>query len=116
MLAPLLDEIVDDGVISPRRMSERLGMPLAELARIARLHRNTLGEPQSPPAQRNLGQIARILAKAAVLSGDPGRAVVWFRYQRISGLDNRTAEELVAEGHAEAVMDHLLDLEDGIYA
>ena len=116
MLAPMLDDVVDDGFISPRRMSERLGVPLAELARIARLHRNTLARPTSPAVQRNLGEIARILARAAAISGDPNRAVIWFRHQPIAGFDHRTAQELVAEGHAEAVMGHLEDLEEGIYA
>jgi hypothetical protein len=30
--------------------------------------------------------------------------------------DNRTAEELVADGHGEAVLGHLDDLRDGTYA
>lgn len=116
MLAPLLDGVVDHGFISPKRMSERLGVPIAELARIARLHRNTLARPNSPTVQRNLGEIARILARAAAISGNADRAVIWFRHQPIAGFDHRTAEELVAEGHAAAVMGHLEDLEEGSYA
>jgi len=116
MLGPILDDVADDGFISPSRMSERLGVSLAELARIARLHRNTLARPNSPAVQRNLGEIARILARAAALSGDPGRAVIWFRHQPLAGFDHRTAEQLVANGHADAVMGHLDDLEEGIYA
>jgi hypothetical protein len=57
-----------------------------------------------------------ILAKAAELGGDPGKAVIWFRHQPIVAFGNRTAEELVAAGRGDAVLDHLDDLGDGIYA
>ena len=44
LLGSFLADITEPrrGLISPRRMSEALRMPLAELARVAHLHRNTL--------------------------------------------------------------------------
>ncbi len=116
MLSPLLAEAEDHGLLSPRRVSERLRMPVAQLARLARLHRNTLAHPESPLVQTRLGEIVTILAKAAELGGDPGKAVVWFRHQPIAAFGNRTAEELVAAGQGEAVLGHLADLQDGVYA
>jgi uncharacterized protein (DUF2384 family) len=116
MLSPLLAGVEDRGLLSPRRVSDRLRMPVAQLARLARLHRNTLSHPESALVQTRLGEIVTILAKAAELGGDPDKAVVWFRHQPIAAFGNQTAEELVAAGHGEAVLGHLDDLRDGAYA
>ena len=119
MLTAFLDEVTDPrgGRISPRRMSQALGMPLNELARVVHLHRNTLARtPLSPKVQGRLGEIARIIAFAAELTGDSGRAVVWFRHQPLAGFDCKTAEQLVEDGQADAVLKHLGMLRDGVYA
>src|SRR5690242_13096273 len=119
MLSPLLDAITDrrSGLLLPDRLSEVLHMPAAQLAGLAQLHRNTLQRhPASPVVQARLGEVARIVAAAADLLGDTGRAVVWFRHQPLAGFDGRTAAELVAAGHADAVLAHLELLRDGAYA
>lgn len=119
MLSPFLDTVTDRerGTISPERVSETLHMPMARLAELAHVHRNTLArQPDSPLVQERLGMVARIVAAAGDLTGDTGRAVVWFRHQPLAGFDGRTAEELVADGHADAVLAHLEMLRDGIYA
>jgi uncharacterized protein (DUF2384 family) len=105
------------GFISPRRLSEALHIGLADLSRVAKLHRNTLANhPGSEKVQARLGEIARIIAMASDLVGDEGRAVLWFRHQPLSGFDFKTAEELVSEGQARAVLKHLEMLADGVYA
>jgi uncharacterized protein (DUF2384 family) len=120
LLSPFLESVTDRrrGTISPRRVSRALRMPTSALARIARLHRNTLVQrPDSPAVQERVGRVARIVAAAAeLLDGDVGRAVIWFRHQPLAGFDGRTAAELVAAGHAEAVLEHLEMLRDGVYA
>ena len=116
MLTASLTDVVEDGMISPARLSLQLKMPLSRLAAVAGLHRNTLAHAQSARVQDRLGVIAKIIAKAAAIGGDPGRAVIWFRYQPIAGFDNQTAEELVSAGHGDAVLKHLEDLADGVYA
>jgi uncharacterized protein (DUF2384 family) len=83
---------------------------------VTRLHRNTLTRrPQSPSVQARVGEVARIVAAAAEMIGDD-RAAVWFRHQPLAGFAGRTAEEMVAAGHAEAVLKHLDQLADGAYA
>lgn len=119
MLGALLDDLLDHdhGTISPPLLCQRMRISLSELARLTRLHRNTLSRaPDSPRVQERLGEIVRILTKAAALSGDPQRAIAWFHYEPIAGLDYKTAEELVAEGRAAAVLEHLEDLVEGTYA
>ena len=119
MLSPFLTEVMEPhkGAISPQRMSGALHISLRRLSEIAQLHRNTLtGNPDSPEVQQRLGEVARIISLAADLVGDQQRAIIWFRHQPLSGFDNKTAEELVAAGHADAVLEHLAMLGDGVYA
>lgn len=117
MLASFLDSVRDGDMIAPRRMAERLRVPMTSLARMTHLNRNTLAaKAGSPAVQTKLGEIARIIARAAELSGDEGRAIIWFRHQPITGFDGKTAEQLVEEGHATAVTWHLEGLANGTYA
>ena len=119
MLSNFLAEVIEPkrGIISPRLMSRALRISLSELSKAVHVHRNTLtSKPESERVQARLGQIAKIVTVAAELTGDPGRAVVWFRHQPLAAFDNKTPEELVREGHAEAVLAHLNTLADGVYA
>jgi uncharacterized protein (DUF2384 family) len=120
VLSTFLDEVRDPrrGTISPRRVGKALRLPTAELARLARLHRNTLTQrPDSPAVQARLGGVARVIAAAAeLLGGDTGRAIIWFRHQPLAGFDGRTAAELLTSGHIDAVLEHLEMLRDGTYA
>jgi hypothetical protein len=117
VLTALLADIRERDFVSPQRMSRRLRLPLADLAKLVHVHRNTLAQrPESPLVQKSLEPVVRILAVTEQLTGDADRAIVWFRHQPIAGHDGRTALELVEAGHADAVMAHLEDLRDGAYA
>ena len=69
-----------------------------------------------PLINPNAARVARIISVAAELVGDQQRAIIWFLHQPLSGFDNKTAKELVAAGHADAVLEHLATLSDGVYA
>lgn len=120
VLSAFIDSVTDarQGMISPRRVGDALHMSLAEVARLAKVHRNTLTQkPDSPIVQERLGEVARIIAAAAeLMEADPHRAVVWFRHQPLAAFDGRTAAELTADGHGSAVLTHLEMLRDGVYA
>lgn len=117
MLTGFLSDVRDAGHVSPRRMSARLNLSLGDLARLARVHRNTLArQPASPAVQRRLDPVVRILTAAEELTGDADRAIVWFRHQPLPGHDGRSARDLVEEGQADAVLTYLEDLRDGAYA
>lgn len=120
MLSATLDDLYGPALhaLSPERMAARLRVSLAEIARIADVHRNTLARaPASPKVQARLGEVARILTEAAdLLEGDLGRAVAWFRHQPLAGFAGETAAGLVAAGHAAAVLAQLRMLRDGGYA
>ncbi|UVO51372.1 MbcA/ParS/Xre antitoxin family protein [Sphingomonas sp. SUN019] len=117
MLAAFLDDIRDGDVIAPKRMADRLRLPMTRLSKLAHLNRNTMAaRPGSPAVQAKLGEIARIIARAAEMAGDEGRAIIWFKHQPIPGFGNRTAEQMVEDGHAAAVMWTLESMEQGVHA
>lgn len=117
MLASFLNDIRDGDIIQPRRLAERLKMPMTHLSKLAHVNRNVLAsKPDSPAVQAKLGEIARIVSRAADLTGDVGAAIIWFKYQPIVGFGGKTAEDLVEEGRHEAVGLFLDDLEAGSFA
>jgi uncharacterized protein (DUF2384 family) len=120
MLSAAFADVFDPDLhgISPERVAAALRVQMADIARIADVHRNTLARsPASPKVQARLGEVMRILTDAAdLLGGDLAKAVVWFRHQPLAGFDGQTAEELVCIGQAAAVLEHLRMLRDGIYA
>lgn len=116
MLAAFLDDIREGDLIAPRRMAERLRLPMTRLSRLAHLNRNTMTtRPGSPAVQAKLGEIARIIARAADLAGDEGKAIIWFKHQPLPGF-GKTAEELVEDGHADIVIEDLDRMAAGVYS
>lgn len=99
--------------ISPKRFSAALGVQVAGLANLAGVHRNTLRNPASERLQDKLREMVKVISAAATLTGDVTKAIFWYRNEPIADYDHKTAAELVAEGHSDAVMAHLRDLENG---
>lgn len=116
MLAAFLDDIRDGDLIAPKRLADRLRLPMTRLSRLAHLNRNTMtANPDSPAVQAKLGEIARIIARAADLAGDEGKAIIWFKHQPLPGY-GKTAEELVESGQAAAVIEDLDRMAAGVYS
>lgn len=115
-MSTLLSDFREADLLSPKRMSRRLGLSITELARLAHLHRSSLSRASSPTVQVRLQRIARILTEVEELTNDPSQAVVWFRHQPIPAFGGKTAQDLVEAGHAEAVFAFLEHLRDGGYA
>ena len=99
--------------ISPRLLSKQLEMSLSSLSRVMHVHRNSFRNPQSEALQSKLRDIARIVSRAESMLGGRERAVYWYRNQPLADYGGRTAEELVSEGHADAVSAYLDDVETG---
>jgi uncharacterized protein (DUF2384 family) len=115
MLANFLETVSENNLIMPKRMAERLCVRMTSLAKLAHLNRNSFAKPASPIVQERLGEIARIIAKAAELTEDEGKAIIWFRHQPIVGF-GMTAEQLVEQGHAKLVLEHLDRMKEGVYS
>ncbi len=99
--------------ISLERFSDALGVKRSSMAGITGVHRNTLRNPASERLQNRLREMVRVITTTASLTGDVKKALYWFRNEPISDYDYKTAAELVAEGHADAVLAYLRDLGNG---
>ena len=99
--------------ISLVRVSEVLGVKRSSMAEIIGVHRNTLRNPASERLQERLREMVRIISAAATVSGDIDKALYWFRNEPIVDYAHKTAAQLVAEGHADAVLTYLRDLDNG---
>ena len=118
MLSNVVERVTnkDDGSIIPRALGDYMHLEIAALSRLSHVNRNTLTRnPGSPKVQAALKPVVEILTIAAELTASPGKAVAWFLHQPLGDFDFKTAQELVTEGHAEAVKSHLRMLADGVY-
>jgi hypothetical protein len=99
--------------ISPKRLSAVLGVPAQSFATLTGIHRNTLRNPASERLQGKLREIVKAITAAAELTGDVQKAIYWYRNEPIGDYGYRTAAELVAQGHLDAVLAYVGDLADG---
>ena len=99
--------------ISPKRLSQALGVKVASLAELTGVHRNTLRNPASERLQSRMREMVKVISAATELTGDVDKAIYWYRNEPIADYGHRTAAELVAEGHIEAVLAFVRDLENG---
>ena len=99
--------------ISPARFSKVLGVKTVNLAELNGVHRNTLRNPSSERLQIRMREMVKVISAVAQLTGDIQKAIYWYRNDPILDYGQRTAAELVAEGHADAVLAYIRDLENG---
>jgi hypothetical protein len=99
--------------ISPKRLSQALGVKVANLAQLTGVHRNTLRNPSSERLQGRMREMVKVITAATELIGDVNKAIYWYRNEPIADYGHRTAAELVADGHVEAVLAFIRDLENG---
>ena len=116
MLAGFLDAITEGDSIVPQRMADRLRVPLNRLSALACVSRYAMtSRAESAAVQAKLGEIAQIITRASEVASDERKAIFWFKYQPIVGF-GLTAEQLVQQGHSEAVLWTLESMEQGVYA
>lgn len=110
------DDATNAAVISPEVLAEHLQIQLQDLARLVRLPSDFLTrDPQAPEVQTKLNEVADILKRATDITGDAYKAIVWFKFDHLDALDDRTAAELVEAGRADAVVSYLELVDNGIY-
>lgn len=116
LVSDFLDDLQEPRTpyISPTRFAARSGLSQATLARLAGVHRNTVRlNPASDALQDRLREMIKIITSASELTGDVDKALYWFRNEPIADYRGKTAADLVAEGHAPAVLTYLDDLKNG---
>jgi uncharacterized protein (DUF2384 family) len=120
MSATLLDHSFSHhGLIEMDRLAGAVRVTKTELAAPAGLSRDAVSKSAraaSPATQARLRDLVEILNRIQGWSGSPAQALAWYRSQPLPGFGDRTAEELVKEGRAEAVKRHLGRLAEGGFA
>lgn len=103
--------------LDPCRFLDLTGMQVQDLAALAGVGRNAVARnPHSPKVQNAVGAVVRLLESATEVAGDLNRALLWYRHQPIEAYRFQTPAELVAKGHADAVVAYLDDLRHGTYS
>ncbi len=103
--------------LSAKRVAERLGVTMSELAGLIGVARNTLAaKAGARTVDAALSPVVRILAMAGEMAGDENRAALWFKHQPIPGWAGKTAYDLVQDGKADKVMAYLEAVRSGVYA
>ena len=116
MIASFLDDVRQGDLIQPRRLAERLRIPMTGLSRLAHVNRNALASrPDSPAVQQKLGEITRIITRAAEMTEDEGGAIIWFKFQPLAAFGHKTAAELVEMDRGSDVMWYLDTIDADVY-
>ncbi len=93
--------------ITQTDLAEAIGLSLDSVSKRARLESRT--------TQTRLRDTVEIINRVAAWSGGIGRAFAWFRSQPLPSFGDKTAEDLVKEGRADAVKTYLARIPDGGY-
>ncbi|QCY09548.1 DUF2384 domain-containing protein [Pseudomonas sp. MPC6] len=100
--------------LSPSKVSDFFGFRVQELAERAHVHRNTpTARPQAPQLQKYLQDMLRVLAVATEMTGDSERAVFLLRNEPLRAFSYKTADALIQEGRADALIAYLESLVGG---
>jgi hypothetical protein len=100
--------------LSPSKVGDFFGFRVQELAERAHVHRNTpTARPQAPQLQKYLQDMVRVLAVATEMTGDSERAVFLLRNEPLRAFSYKTADALIQEGRADAVIAYLESLVGG---
>ncbi|MBK1707073.1 MbcA/ParS/Xre antitoxin family protein [Halochromatium glycolicum] len=107
------------GLIDTDRLATQLHVTKAELACLTGLSRDAVtkrARSSAPKTQQRLRDTVDIINRATPWAGSTARAFAWFRSQPLPSFGDKTAEDLLKEGRAQAVKDYLSRIADGGYA
>ena len=117
---PLLGTVFTaDGLVATDRLSETLRITKTELAAAAGLSRDAVSKTprlRARATQTRLREMVEIITRVLPWAGSVQQAFAWYRAQPLPSFGDRTAEDLVKEGRAEAVRRHLARIAAGGYA
>ena len=115
----LADVITDQGTVTTDRLAKALHLTKTELAVATGLSRDAVSKHSrrsTRATQTRLRDTVEIINRVVPWSGSVGRAFAWYRSQPLPSFGDKTAEDLVKEGRAEAVKDYLSRIAEGGYA
>lgn len=111
--------ITDDGMVAAAVLAKVLHITQTDLADATGLSQDAVSKRsrlKSRATQARLKDTVEIINRVSQWSGGTGRAFAWFRSQPLPSFGDKTAEDLVKEGRADAVKAYLARIADGGYA
>lgn len=108
-----------DGLVAADGLSRELHITKGELAIASGLSRDAVSKPirlKARATQARLRDIVEIINRVLPWAGSPQQAFAWYRAQPLPSFGDRTAEDLVKAGEAEAVKAYLSRIAVGGYA
>ena len=115
----LHEVISEEGFVAANALAKVLHITQNDLADVTGLSRDSVSKQarsKSRTTQARLRDTVEIINRVSEWSGGVGRAFAWFRSQPLPSFGDKTAEDLVKEGRAEAVKAYLSRIADGGYA
>ena len=77
----------------PKRLSQALGVTVANLAQLTGVHRNPLRNPLSERLGGRMREMVKVISTATELTGNARKAIYWYRNELVSDYGHRTAAE-----------------------
>lgn len=117
--ANLTSLLSETGTVETDRLADWLHVTKTELACATGLSRDAVSRRDraaSPKTQQRLRDTIEIINRVTPWTGSSARAFAWFRSQPLPSFGDKTAEDLLKEGRAEAVLAYLARIADGGYA
>jgi hypothetical protein len=116
----LLEIVIDaEGQVVTDRLAAVLRITKTELAAATGLSRDAVSKQArsgSRATQARLRDTTEIINRVTRWSGSVGRAFAWFRSEPLPSFGDKTAEDLVKDGRAQAAKDYLARIAAGGYA
>ena len=115
----LANVITEKGAVTTDRLAEVLRVTKTELAAASGLSRDAVSKRARSTAratQTRLRDIVEIINRVSPWAGSVGGAFAWYRSQPLPSFGDKTAEDLVKEGRAQAVKEYLSRIAEGGYA
>lgn len=115
----LAEVMTVEGVVAADRLVERLHVTRGELAVAFGLSRDAVSKTarlRSRATQARLRDVVEIINRVQGWAGSVPQAFAWYRSQPLPSFGDKTAEDLVKEGRAEAVKRYLSRIAEGGYA
>lgn len=115
----LSDVTTAEGFVAADRLSAELHITKGELALAFGLSRDAVSKAarqRTRATQARLRDVVEIINRVLPWTGSVAQAFAWYRSQPLPSFGDRTAEDLVKEGKAEAVKAYLSRIAVGGYA
>lgn len=119
-MAKFTEQLIDsEGFVSPRELADTFHTTVKEVAALTGLSMDTVSKrdrSRSKSAQKRLRDMVMIINRVTPWCGTIFQAYAWYRSEPIQSFGDATAEDLVKQGKAEAVMNYIARMAQGGYA